>query len=123
MSRRKLTESELEAMFADYDAWNQFDPEAESADDVAARHGVSKQTMYQHLKRRQTARAAEAQREAASTQIDLEPVVRYLTEELVRARMDREALAEQLRDLQAQMTRDHDDLRARREGQSPQSQD
>jgi AcrR family transcriptional regulator len=120
MSRRKLTESELEAMFADYDAWNQFDPEAESADDVAARHGVSKQTMYQHLKRRQAARSAEAQREAASSQIDLEPVVRYLTEELVRARMDREALAEQLRDLREQMIRDHNDLR---QGQSPQSRD
>lgn len=88
---RKLTPTQIEALQADYDAWNQYDPDnTTTADDIAAKHGVSKQTMYTYLKNRKRATAqvhteaevAELRRRLAEAQ----EAALFLTSELMVAK-------------------------------------
>lgn len=89
--RHKLTSKQLEELEAAYNAWNPSDPETESADELAARFGISKQTLYnlrrngwRYGNRKIVRKDAEPYPETN----DLEPVVRYLTEQLIEARAE-----------------------------------
>lgn len=95
MAKRKLTEEQTQALLDDYDRWQKFDPDSESADELAARHGVTKPTLYYILRQRRL----DAKSPATSPEVDvagLQAAVRYLTEELVKARLEVEQLAGQL---------------------------
>jgi Zn-dependent peptidase ImmA (M78 family) len=46
MAKRKLTDQEVQALRAAYEAWNPHDVDSESAADLAKRFGISKQTLY-----------------------------------------------------------------------------
>lgn len=98
MARRKLTDDQTRALLDDYDRWQKFDPDAETADELAKRHGVTKATLYRLLETRERDRsdvAADVRRTAKSPVTSpggedqgLEAVVRYLTEELIKARIE-----------------------------------
>lgn len=51
MAKKKLTDSEVAALRADYEAWNPHDPNSGSAEELAAKHGISKQTLYTYRDR------------------------------------------------------------------------
>ena len=81
-NKRKLTREQIEALRADYEAWNPFDKDAESVAELAARHGVSKQTLYNYRDRW----AAEQNGGKTPSSSDLAATVQYLTGELVAAK-------------------------------------
>lgn len=95
MSRRPtLTQAQLDALRADYEAWNPYDTTGPSASDIAAKHGVSKNTMYTWRARgwRLDGREGDGQsgwkpRGQHVTPEDHSALVQYLTEELVKARI------------------------------------
>ena len=97
-----LTQARLDELRAAYEAWNPFDPDSMSADELARSHGISKNTMYTWRQRGwrldgrersgQTGWKARDDRASPVDQADLEGVVRYLTEQLVQARIEIEAL-------------------------------
>ena len=80
----KLSPDQLAGLQAAYEGWNPADPESESAEEVAARFGVSKQTMYKLRKKGWSYEGSgKIEDPARSGSNDLELVVRYLTETLV----------------------------------------
>ena len=81
MSKRKLSEKQIADLRADYEAWNPFDEGSESVAELAARHGISKQTLYNY---RDQWAAGEPRR--SPTSADLAATVTYLTGELVAAK-------------------------------------
>lgn len=92
-------------MREDYEAWNPYDPEGPSAHDIAARHGVSKNTMYTWRSRGWRLDGHDGQgqqgwkpREGTVNKddADLAEVVRYLTDELVKAKIRIARLEEEL---------------------------
>lgn len=96
MARRpSLTQAQLDALRAEYEAWDPFDPNGPSASDIAARHGVSKNTMYTWRSRgwRLDGRDGEGDQGwqtrhgAGAEHGDQTELVRYLLEELVKARL------------------------------------
>ena len=85
-------------MRADYEAWNPYETDGESAADIAARHGVSKNTMYTWRSRGWKLNGREGDgvvgwkprpggRDQPASHEDLESVIQYLTEQLVLARI------------------------------------
>ncbi len=97
---RKLTPAQIEALVADYEAWNPYDPDdPTTADDIAARHGVSKQTLYTYVNSRKRATAAvHSEQEVAelrSRLAEAQEAVLFLTGELMAARAAIEALKAQ----------------------------
>lgn len=50
-TRHKMTQAKLDALKEAYDAWQPYAPDSPSADELAAQHGISKQTMY-HWRRK-----------------------------------------------------------------------
>lgn len=103
MAKRKLTDKQLEELRAAYESWNPHDPESETAAELAARFGISKQTMYtyreQWLAERRQARHAGAPHNGDETQA----AIRFLVEELMAARAQ---IAELERQLEQQHTND-----------------
>lgn len=96
MARRpSLTQERLDALRAEYEAWDPFDPDGPSASEIAARHGVSKNTMYTWRSRgwRLDGRDGEGDQgwqtrhSAPLDQGDQRELVQYLMEELVKARV------------------------------------
>lgn len=96
MSRRPtLTQAQLDALRADYEAWNPYDTTGPSAEQIAAKHGVSKNTMYTWRSRgwRLDGREGDGRtgwkprggHQPAGE--DTTALVQYLTEELVKARI------------------------------------
>lgn len=94
-----LTQAQLDELRAEYEAWNPYDPEAPSADEIAARHGVSKNTMYTWRSRgwSLTGRDGDGSQgwKQRSGQPSVEPradenagAIRYLAEQLVLARIE-----------------------------------
>lgn len=84
--KTKLSEDQIAALRADYEAWNPHDPDSPSADELARRHGITKQTMYTMKKRWEQADAAAKRREVSSSEDGLREAVVFLTQELARAR-------------------------------------
>jgi len=99
MSKRKLTDAEVEAMMRDYYAWEKYNPESETSTELARRHGVSKQTLYKE--KRDYERKHGNRPPALVDPGGMEDVVRYLTEELVKARVLNEHLRERIEELDA----------------------
>lgn len=106
MARRpRLTQEKLDALRADYEAWNPYSPDAISANELAAKHGVSKNTMYMWRSRGWRLDGREGQGPqgwkdrggpAQEPTQDLSTAVLYLTDELVRARIRIDELERQL---------------------------
>jgi transposase len=110
MARRPtLTQERLDRLRDEYEAWDPFDPDGPSASDIAARHGVSKNTMYTWRSRgwRLDGREGEGEhgwqtrnpgshRKPTQEPAELEEVVRYLTDELVKAKIRIAQLEDQL---------------------------
>lgn len=96
MSKKpNLTQEQLDAMREDYERWNPYAPGAESAEELAARHGVTKSTLYTWRRRGWKLGGADFQGQqgwksrtdlGATTDSELVPVVKYLTQQLVEAR-------------------------------------
>lgn len=108
MAKRKLTAEQEQALLDDYDKWSKFDPESETAEEIAARHGVTKATLYRILETRGRTTTSPVTSPGGEGQ-GLEGVVRFLTEELVKARIQVEtnrgrieALEARVRELESQ---------------------
>jgi len=90
MAKKKLTDSEVLALRAAYESWNPHDPNSESADELAARFGVSKQTMYTYRDRwiEQDRRQRERNQAAHNHdgESDASQAIVFLTVELAKAR-------------------------------------
>jgi len=103
VAKQKLTDRQIAGLRAAYEAWNPHDPDSESADDLAARFGISKQTMYTYRDRWLTEdrrRRESAGRQGGEQQSGrAEEAVVFLTIELARARARIEALEVELREL------------------------
>ena len=86
MGKTKLTRSQIAELRAAYEAWNPHDPDAESADQLAARFGISKQTMYT-LRRNWMKAESESQAEDNAEEVaKLHQAIVFLTQELAAAR-------------------------------------
>jgi transposase-like protein len=103
MAKMKLTPHKIAELRAAYEAWNPHDPDSESAAELAKRFGISKQTLYTlrsrwlEEDRRQRERTAElAEGDPAAGRAALEEVVRFLTAELVQAKLEIERLTKEL---------------------------
>jgi transposase len=93
MARRKLSEAQEAALMEDYYHWEKFNPDSESAEELAGRHGISKPTLYNIKDRWEKEHGDPARQKApAEAGADLEGVIRYLTEELIKARVRIEQL-------------------------------
>lgn len=103
MAKRKLTDQQERALLEDYDHWSKFDPESETAEELAARHNVTKATLYRIIESRERTRLEARTTTSPVTSPGgedqgLEGVVRYLTEELIKARIEVAELQARLAD-------------------------
>jgi len=88
MPKRKLTAEREAELRAEYEAWNWRDPDAISADELAARYGLSRNGMYAGYVRKWKGKGVEGDRQRPPASAGgLEPTVRWLVEELARARV------------------------------------
>lgn len=90
---RKLTQSDEEAIVAAYQAW---DPATCSAEELAQRHGVSRQTMYRVLRKHSIALKATA---GAAVPVGPDPAVQALLARIEQLVLENAELKRQLRDL------------------------
>jgi hypothetical protein len=86
MGKTKLTPHQIEELRAAYEAWNPHDPEAETADQLAARFGISKQTMYTLRKNWMKAQLEDRDATDAENVAQLHQAILFLTQELAAAR-------------------------------------
>lgn len=110
MARRPtLTQAQLDELRADYEAWNPYDQDAVSAEQLAERHGISKNTMYTWRSRGWRLDGREGNGEqgwkqrgtaTGANDSELAELARYLTEELVVARIEIDHLKRQLEECQ-----------------------
>jgi transposase-like protein len=103
MAKMKLTAAQISELRSAYEAWNPHDPNSESAADLAKRFGISKQTLYTlrsrwlEEDRRLREKGIEMTGESdEASKAALEEVVRFLTGELVQAKLEIERLQKQL---------------------------
>jgi hypothetical protein len=97
--KRRLNQAEVDRIRAEYDQWDKFGADSESATELAKRLGVSKATLYR-LKERHwrvdgkpgnngnVAATATLDVPTAASMDDLATVVRWLSSELVAARVE-----------------------------------
>jgi len=105
MARRpSITQDRLDRLREDYEAWNPYDPDGPTANEIAARHGVSKNTMYTWRSRgwRLDGHDGEGQqgwkgRAGQASHDDVSEVISYLTDELVKSRIRVAELERELR--------------------------
>jgi transposase-like protein len=87
MAKYKLSQTQQAELRKAYESWNPHDPDSESADELAARFGISKQTLYTLRKKwLDDDKAARPTGELLERVREQEAVIRYLTEELVAAK-------------------------------------
>jgi transposase-like protein len=103
MSRRPtLTQAQLDELRAEYESWNPYDTNGPTAEEIAARHGVSKNTMYTWRSRgwRLNGREGDGQSgwkpRGGNTPDETAGVIQYLTDELVKAKVENQRLRERL---------------------------
>jgi transposase-like protein len=101
MAKMKLTDKQIGELRAAYEAWNPHDPNSESATELAKRFGISKQTLYTLRKRwfeedrrlrDKAAAVGSAGQSDEASKAALEEVIRFLTGELVQAKVRIEQL-------------------------------
>lgn len=126
MAKKKLTDAEVLALRADYEAWNPHDPDSISAEELAKRHGISKQTLYSYRDRwiaddrRQreqrerenhdgdhTGQTAEAVVFLASELARAQTIIGELRRELDEARIERAGLTSRISALEEQVGSGH----------------
>lgn len=107
MGKRKYTQDEIDRIRKEYEAWDKFSPDSETAEELARRLGINKPMLY--LMRRRGWRADAVTPAWAGSghqdgaEGDLAPVVRYLTEQLVAARVELAAALDRIAELEAQL--------------------
>jgi hypothetical protein len=77
---------QIEELREAYEAWNPHDPEAETADQLAARFEISKQTMYTLRKNWMKAELEDRDATDAENVAQLHQAILFLTQELDAAR-------------------------------------
>lgn len=98
--KRRLNQAEVDRIRAEYEQWDKFGADSESATELARRLGVSKATLYR-LKERHwrvdgkpgsngdvAAVATLQQLGVTANDLDLAAVVRWLSSELITARVE-----------------------------------
>lgn len=104
--RPRVTQAKLDELRKAYEDWNPYAPdETRSAADLAAEYGMSKNTMYTWRGRGWQLDGAKLERGRGSkspAETDLDPVVRFLTGELVEARVEIERLRAEIAKLRAE---------------------
>lgn len=102
MAKKKLSDHEIRQLRAAYEAWNPHDPDSISADELAAQFGITKQTMY-NLRKEWLLRDRNEGTRAVNgpDSDDLEAVVRYLSDELIIAKITIRELERRLEELEA----------------------
>lgn len=85
MSKKKLSAEQIEELRQVYESWNPYDPDSPTAAELAAQFGISKQTLY--TLRSEWRREDRPNGKSAEDDEDLHGVIRYLTEQLVEARI------------------------------------
>jgi hypothetical protein len=86
MAKTKLNPHQIEQLREAYESWNPHDSNSETAEQLAARFGISKQTMYT-LRRNWLAAEREGRVEADIVREDqLHEAIVFLTQELAAAR-------------------------------------
>jgi transposase-like protein len=93
MPKRKLTDQEVQELKAAYESWNPHDPNSESADALASRFGISKQTLYNY--RNQWLEEKQRAQPSASS----DEVIQFLVAELMAAKATIAALERRLAEL------------------------
>lgn len=103
-----MTQAQLDALREEYEAWNPYDPDAPTASEIAARHGVTKNTMYTWRNRnwRLDGRPGDGQKgwkpKGDPPEHDaLVELTQYLTEELVKARIRIQQLETELQNAES----------------------
>jgi hypothetical protein len=95
--KRRLNQAEVDRIRAEYDQWDKFGADSESATELAKRLGVSKATLYRLKERHWRVDgkpggngdvSAVLDVPAAASMDDLATVVRWLSSELVAARVE-----------------------------------
>ena len=88
MAKQKLSGAQIRELRAAYEAWNPHDPNSESADQLAARFGISKQTLYTYRDRwiEEDRRRRQAARDAGAQTSETSEAILFLTIELAKAR-------------------------------------
>lgn len=96
MPRTKLTEAQIDQLRQEYENWSPWAPDAPSATELAAKYGISRQTLY-NLRRKWIAQAEAAKREGvAEKEKSYQATIEFLAGELARARAQIEVLREEL---------------------------
>ena len=95
MGKRKLSDEQVRHLRAAYEDWNPHSPDSPTADELASQFGISKQTMY--TLRTQWLNEDKAG-DAGQTALveELRGVIRYLTEQLLDAKLTIRSLEDQL---------------------------
>lgn len=96
MGKTKLSPDEIRELRAAYEEWNPHDPDAPTADELAARFGITKQTMYNLKKRWEQADRDKQSASDESSEAHLSKVVLMLTEQLTEARAEIDRLRSRL---------------------------
>jgi hypothetical protein len=86
MGKTKLTPHQIEQLREAYESWNPHDPEAETAEQLAARFGISKQTMYTLRRNWMKAELEDRDATEAENVAELHRAILFLTQELAAAR-------------------------------------
>lgn len=101
MPRSKLTDEQKAQLRADYEAWQPYAPGAPSANDIAAKYGITRQTLY-NLRRRWIAEdEAKRKNAAVSKEKGLHATIEFLATELAKARAENGVLQEELERLRS----------------------
>lgn len=99
MTKRKLSDEQIDNLIAEYREWNPHDPdETRTVDDIARAYGISRQTLYNYVEARKRNRdGLGAVREAQELRRQLEEAneaIRFLTRELMAAKAELALLKE-----------------------------
>lgn len=106
MAKQKLTSAQIAELRAAYEEWNPHAPNSESVDDLAARFGISKQTLYNYRDRwlgDERRKREKAARDGNGTTNNMSEAIVFLTAELARARARVEALELEVLELNEQL--------------------
>lgn len=82
--KSKLSEAQIKELLEAYDQWNPHDPNSGSVAELAARFGISKQTLYTYVKERKRDRK-DRREDFDEEKANLIETVGYLTRKLLEA--------------------------------------
>jgi hypothetical protein len=103
MGKRKLTDEAIDALRADYEQWSATPDDPRSADDVAAAHGVTRQTLYNIRRRWLAADQINRIGMNAERERQMHATIEWLTGELARTRTELDRVTVEIRILREQL--------------------